>query len=114
MLHIKDIEAFANINEALFRASNAQRADGGEAREVRPARLAARMMGTARTTGTADAAARTDRPAAEVVQLVPASERAAIEDGAESVPGAGYDFDIDPVRPMTMAGLFRSMMFGRR
>lgn len=43
MLHIKDIEAFANINEALFR-------DGGEAKadlSNHPAVLLARLMAAA-------------------------------------------------------------------
>ncbi|HYG86372.1 MAG TPA: hypothetical protein VD978_08950 [Azospirillum sp.] len=91
MLHIKDIEAFADINEALFRTSGTDAREGDLTNH--PALL---------------------KPSAEVVQLVPAAERAALEDGATSVPGTGYDFDLGPARPMTMASLFSRMMFGRR
>ena len=105
MLHIKDIEAFARINEALFRTP-------GEAADQdmtsHPAILLARLMAAAQ------APADTAGQAAEVVQLVPEAERKAAEEGAETVGNAAHDFDPAPMRPLTMAALFSRMMFGRR
>ncbi|HYH39049.1 MAG TPA: hypothetical protein VD860_12560 [Azospirillum sp.] len=104
MLHIKDIEAFANINEALFRGEGRE---GNADLSNHPAVLLARLMAAAQ-------AQAEQGPSAEVVQLVPESERAAVEDGADSVGSAGHDFDPAPTRPLTMASLFGRMMFGRR
>ncbi|WP_431857196.1 hypothetical protein [Azospirillum sp.] len=108
MLHIKDIEAFANINEALFRGEGRE-GDGDLSNH--PAVLLARLMAAAQAQAQAQAE---QVPSAEVVQLVPESERAAVEDGADSVGTAGHDFDPAPTRPLTMASLFGRMMFGRR
>ena len=108
MLHIKDIEAFAHINEALFRTPDGAGREADSDLTSHPAILLARLMAAAQ------AQAEEAAPAAEVVQLVPESERAAVEDGADSVGSAAHDFDPAPARPMTMAGLFSRMMFGRR
>ena len=108
MLHIKDIEAFAHINEALFRTPDGTGREGDTDLTSHPAVLLARLMAAAQ------AQAEESASSAEVVQLVPASEREAIEAGADSVGSAAHDFDPAPTRPMTMAGLFSRMMFGRR
>ena len=106
MLHIKDIEAFATINEALFRGEGRE---GTADLSNHPAVLLARLMAAAQAQAQAEQA-----PSAEVVQLVPESERAAVEDGADSIGTAGHDFDPAPPHPLTMASLFGRMMFGRR
>ena len=108
MLHIKDIEAFANINEALFRGEGRE---GNDDLTSHPAILLARLMAAAQAQ---QEAAPPAAPSADVVQLVPESEREAVEDGADSVGSAAHDFDPAPTRPLTMAGLFVRMMFGRR
>jgi len=106
MLHIKDIEAFANINEALFRGEGRA---GNADLSSHPAILLARLMAAAQAQAQPEPA-----QSAEVVQLVPASEREAVEEGADSVGSAAHDFDPAPTRSLTMAGLFGRMMFGRR
>lgn len=105
MLHIKDIEAFARINEALFDQSG-KAAD--KDMSDHPAVLLARLMAAAQ------ASAEEKADTAEVVQLVPEAERKAAEEGAETLGSAAHDFDPAPMRPLTMASLFSRMMFGRR
>ena len=108
MLHIKDIEAFARINEALFRSSDSDGRTDETDLSGHPAILLARMMAAAQTPPEDGA------PSAEVVQLVPEADRKAVEDGAETVGSAAHDFDPAPAMPMTMAELISRMMFGRR
>ena len=107
MLHIKDIEAFARINEALFRTpGTAERSEGDDADlSSHPAVLLARLMAAAQAS--AEETAR-----AEAAQREPEGE--AVENGAESVDAAAHDVDPAPAQPMTMAGLFSRMMFGQR
>lgn len=111
MLHIKDIEAFATINEALFRAEGRQ---GGADLSEHPAILLARLMAAAQAAAVEQAAAQSNAEPSNVVPLVSPSERAAVEEGADTVGTAGHDFDPAPARPLTMASLFGRMMFGRR
>lgn len=117
MLHIKDIEAFATINEALFRTSGSDGSEGGNDLSNHPAVLLARLMAAAQAAAEEAAGAEeasAEVASAEVVQLVPPSEGAAADASADTVGSASLDFDPAPARPLTMAGLFSRMMFGRR
>lgn len=101
MLHIKDIEAFAQINEALFRTpGTAKRSEGDDADlSSHPAVLLARLMAAAQASAEEQARAEAAQSAAE---------------GGESAEPAVQDTDPEQGPPMTMAGLFSRMMFGRR
>ncbi|HYD70641.1 hypothetical protein [Azospirillum sp.] len=90
MLHIKDIEAFASINEALARNSKS-------ASKNAPA-----------------TPPHTRRAASGQVVPFPAKEREEESEGADTLGGAGYDFDLVPSRAPNMATLFTRMFFGRR
>lgn len=122
MLHIKDIEAFATINEALFRTSGSDGSEGGHDLSNHPAVLLARLMAAAQAAAeeaagaevTGAEVASAEVAGAEVVQLVPPSEGAAADASADTVGSPSLDFDPAPARPLTMAGLFSRMMFGRR
>ncbi|HYH23262.1 MAG TPA: hypothetical protein VD995_32005 [Azospirillum sp.] len=86
MLHIKDIEAFASINEALARNSKS-------APSTPP---------------------HTRRGASGQVVPFPTKEREEATEGADTLGGAGYDFDLVPSPSANMATLFTRMFFGRR
>lgn len=95
MLHIKDIEAFASINEALARNSKSASKNG--ASKNAPA-----------------TPPHTRRAASGQVVPFPAKEREEESEGADTLGGAGYDFDLVPSRAPNMATLFTRMFFGRR
>jgi hypothetical protein len=84
MLHIKDIEAFASINEALARNSKSAPATPPHARRTASG------------------------------QVVPFPARDEDGEGADTLGGAGYDFDLVPQRSPSMTTLFTRMFFGRR
>jgi len=102
MLHIKDIEAFARINESLFRTpGTAARGEGDDADlSSHPAVLLARLMAAAQASAEEQARAEAAQPA--------------VEDGATSVDAAEGEPAPETAQPMTMAGLFSRMMFGQR
>ncbi|WP_448190312.1 hypothetical protein [Azospirillum sp. sgz301742] len=101
MLHIKDIEAFARINESLFRASGtAAHGEGDADLSNHPAVLLARLMAAAQASAEGPAKAEAAQPGAE--------------DGAKSVEAAEGEQATEPAAPTTMAGLFSRMMFGQR
>ncbi|HEY0834158.1 MAG TPA: hypothetical protein VGE72_09650 [Azospirillum sp.] len=86
MLHIKDIEAFASINEALAR----------------------------NTTRSPSTPPHTRRAGSGQVVPFPAKEREEGTDGADTLGGAGYDFDLVPAPSSNVATLLTRMFFGRR
>lgn len=103
MLHIKDIEAFARINEALFRTpGTAERAEGDADLSSHPAVLLARLMAAAQASAEEELRAEAAQPAVEGEQNAESADPAAHADEPEAAP------------PMTMAGLFSRMMFGQR
>lgn len=95
MLHIKDIEAFAHINEALARQSDSKTPEGGADGErqrpaVHPALLLA-MVATGR--------------------LKPTAEDAAGADGAPNCPPDGAtDKNDERHHPASLAGMMARMM----
>lgn len=102
MLHIKDIEAFARINEALFRTpgtaerGEGERAEGDADLSSHPAVLLARLMAAAQASAEEELRAEAAQPA--------------VEESADTAAHA----EEPAAPPMTMAGLFSRMMFGQR
>ena len=111
MLHIKDIEAFARINEALFRApgtaGHSGEGGGGDDNadlSNHPAVMLARLMAAAKASAEEELRAEAAQRAAEPEQTAqPAASAPTTEDSQ------------DPAAPSpTMAALFTRMMFGQR